>query len=140
MRRDSLDIYDEMPEDMKRYITYNGRHFNKKLCDFAVKRMKAKNPSTGEVVALKPMSKETIDSLLMTYKITIEQNELYDYVYVANMCKADFLGSSVPDEQHLCKYVKDVIDDVDAYDGIVFNRWYADMCRQGIPISWPDVL
>lgn len=29
MRRDSLDIYDEMPEDMKRYITYNGRHFNK---------------------------------------------------------------------------------------------------------------
>lgn len=140
MRRDSLDIYDEMPEDMKRYITYNGRHFNKKLCDFAVKRMKATNPSTGEVVSLKPMSKETIDSLLMTYKITIEQNELYDYVYVANMCKADLLGSSVPDEQHLCKYIKDVIDDVDGYDGIVFNRWYADMCRQGIPISWPDVL
>lgn len=129
-----------MPEDMKRYITYNGRHFNKKLCDFAVKRMKATNPSTGEVVSLKPMSKETIDSLLMTYKITIEQNELYDYVYVANMCKADLLGSSVPDEQHLCKYIKDVIDDVDGYDGIVFNRWYADMCRQGIPISWPDVL
>lgn len=140
MRRDSLDIYDEMPEDMKRYITYNGRHFNKKLCDFAVKRMKATNPSTGEVVSLKPMSKETIDSLLITYKITIEQNELYDYVYVANMCKADLLGSSVPDEQHLCKYIKDVIDDVDGYDGIVFNRWYADMCRQGIPISWPDVL
>lgn len=86
------------------------------------------------------MSKETIDSLLITYKITIEQNELYDYVYVANMCKADLLGSSVPDEQHLCKYIKDVIDDVDGYDGIVFNRWYADMCRQGIPISWPDVL
>ena len=56
------------------------------------------------------------------------------------MCKADFLGSSVPDEQHLCKYIKDVIDDVDAYDGIVFNRVYADMCRQGIAIDWEEML
>jgi hypothetical protein len=52
------------------------------------------------------------------------------------MCKADFLGSSVPDAQHQAKYVKDVLDDDDAYDGIVFNRWYADMCRQGIVIDW----
>lgn len=140
MKRDSLDAYDELPEDMYEYLRHNGRHFNKYLCEFAVSRMKVKNPSTGEVGKLTAMSKETIDSLLKTYKIELEYNELYDYVYVANMCKADFLGSSVPDEQHLCKYVKDVIDDVDAYDGIVFNRWYADMCRQGIPISWPDMI
>lgn len=140
MKRDSLDAYDELPEDMYEYLRHNGRHFNKHLCEFAVSRMKVKNPSTGEVGKLIAMSKETIDSLLKTYKIELEYNELYDYVYIANMCKADFLGSSVPDEQHLCKYVKDVIDDVDAYDGIVFNRWYADMCRQGIPISWPDMI
>lgn len=140
MARESLDLYDELPEDMYEYLRHNGRHFNKKLCDFAISKMKSKNPSTGEVVKLSPMSKETIDSLLKTYNIELEENELYDYVYVANMCKADFLGSSVPDEQHLCKYVKDVIDDVDAYTGIVFNRWYADMCRKGIPVSWIDML
>lgn len=140
MTREGLDIYDELPEDMKEYLRHNGRHFNKYLCEFAISKMTVKIPSTGEVVKLTPMSKETIDGLLKTYKITINNNELYDYVFVANMCKADFLGSSVPDEQHLCKYVKDVIDDVDAYNGIVFNRWYADMCRQGIPISWPDML
>lgn len=33
-------------------------------------------------------------------------------------------------------YVKDVIDDVDGYDGIAFNRWYADMCRKGIQVDW----
>lgn len=65
---------------------------------------------------------------------------MYDYVYVANMCKADFLGSSVVDENHLAKYVKDVIDDADAYDGIVFNRWYADMCRKGIAIDWENMI
>ena len=140
MKRDSLDIYDELPEDMFNYLSHNGRHFNNKLCDFAVSKMKVRRSSTGELEKLKPITKETLDSLLKTYRIELEENQLYDYVFVANMCKADFLGSSVSDEQHLCKYVKDVIDDVDAYDGIVFNRWYADMCRQGIPISWVDML
>ena len=139
MTREGLDVYDALPEDMINYLRHNGRHFNKKLCEFAISKMKAKNPSTGEVVKLTPITKETIDSLLKTYHIELHSNELYDYVYVANMCKADFLGSSVPDEQHLCKYVKDVIDDVDAYDGVVFNRWYADMCRQGVPVNWSDV-
>ena len=140
MKRDSLDMYDELPEDMIAYLRHNGRHFNKKLCEFAVRQMKSTNFPTGEVVKLKAMSKDTLDALLKTYNIELKENQLYDYVYVANMCKADFLGSSVPDEQHLCKYVRDVIDDVDGYDGIVFNRWYADMCRQGIPISWSDML
>ena len=40
------------------------------------------------------------------------------------------------DGLHLCLYVKDVIDDVDGYDGIAFNRWYADMCRKGIQVDW----
>ena len=33
-----------------------------------------------------------------------------------------FLGRSVVDDLHLCLYVKDVIDDIDGYEGIVFNR------------------
>lgn len=140
MKRDSLDIYDELPEDMVNYLRYNGRHFNKKLCDFAVSKMKARNPSTGEVVKLVLITKEAIDTMLKANRIVLEENQLYDYVYVANMCKADFLGSSIPDEKHLCKYVKDVIDDVDGYDGLVFNRWYADMCRKGIPIEWHDMI
>lgn len=140
MKRDSLDIYDELPRDMIDYLKHNGRHFNKRLCDFAISKMKTKTSSTGELRDLVPITKESIDSLLKSYNVELNNNQLYDYVYVANMCKADFLGSSVPDEQHLCKYVKDVIDDVDGYDGLVFNRWYADMCRTGIPISWYDMI
>ena len=58
--------------------------------------------------------------------ITLNNNQLYDYVYVYNMGNNDFMGSSIADNKHLCLYVKDVIDDKDGYDGIVFNRWYAD--------------
>ena len=94
MKRDSLDIYDDMPEDMKHYLRYNGRHFNRKLCDFAISKMSSTNPSTGEVVNVVKLDKEAVDALLKTYRIEIKNNQLYDYVYVANMCKADFLGRS----------------------------------------------
>ena len=46
------------------------------------------------------------------------------------------IDEHITDEKHLCLYVKDVIDDVDGYDGIVFNRWYADMCRKGVQVDW----
>ena len=72
--------------------------------------------------------------------VEVERNQLYDAAYVANMGKADFLGSSISDEHHLALYVKDVIDDIDADDGIVFNRWYADMSYSGIAIDWEAML
>lgn len=56
------------------------------------------------------------------------------------MAKADFLGSSVTDERHLALYIRDVIDDIDAPDGLIFNRWYADMCYMGLPIDWEEML
>ena len=61
---------------------------------------------------------------------------VYDQLFAANMCKADYLGSSITDDLHLCMYVKGVLDDVDGYEGLVFNRWYADMCRKGISVDW----
>ena len=123
---------------MINYLRYNGPHFNKKLCDFAVSKMYKK---VGNVkVKLQAYTKEQVDNILSVNNIRLQNNQLYDHVYVANMCKADFLNSSVKDEMHLAKYVKDVIDDDDAYDGIVFNRWYADMCKQGIAIDWEEMI
>lgn len=136
MKRESLDNFDVYPEAMVNYLRYNGRHFNRKLFEFATSLMK-----TGkDKQPLKVITKKELDEMLKVYGVKLDNNVLYDYVYVANMCKADFLGSSIPDEGHLCKYVKDVIDDVDAYDGVVFNRWYADMCRSGVPIDWEEML
>lgn len=133
-----LTQYDIKPEGMINYLRYNGPHFSKKLCKFAASKMtKLKN---GKQVPIEPYLKSDIDSILATYKITLENNQLHDYMYVANMCKADFLGSSIADEAHLAKYIKDVIDDDDAYEGIVFNRWYADMCKKGISIDWDEML
>lgn len=131
--------YDEIPEGMKRYINNYGCHFNKKLCEEAVSRMKKKD-SNDNVVKIRPYTKEDVENLFETYSIRPKRNKLYDAVYVANMCKADFLDSSVVDEEHLVKYVKDVLDDADAKDGYVFNRFYADTIFMNNPIEWDDVI
>lgn len=140
MVRNSLDTYDVLPQDMIDYLSNYGRHFNSKLLKFAVSKLQKRDSSTGELVSVHPLNKDEVNSLLKRYDIKLNNNELYDYVYVANMCKADFLGSSIPDEAHMALYIKDVIDDDDAYDGIVFNRWYADTRRKGIAIDWSDML
>ena len=126
-----LDIYDDRPSSMKHYLKYYGEHFNKKLCEFAISKM-----NHGK----SPVQRDKVDELLIKHGVKLENNELYDYVYVYNMGNNDYMGSSIIDEKHLVLYVKDVIDDKDGYNGIVFNRWYADMVIQGIPIEWEDML
>lgn len=123
---------------MINYLRYNGPHFNQKLLDFATSHMTVKSGSIEQ--QLVPIKREEVDRILKENAITLKNNQLLDYVYVANMCKADFLGSSIPDNLHMAKYIRDVIDDVDGYDGIVFNRWYADMSRKGIVVNWEDMI
>ena len=136
MARDSFDQYDEIPEDMLMYLRYNGKHFNRKLVEYAVSKMTTKD-SSGNEVPLVPITKSQLDTMMNQYGVTLNnKDDVNDAVYVANMCKADFLGRSIVDDLHLCLYVKDVIDDIDGYEGIVFNRWYADMSHKGIPIDW----
>lgn len=138
MEKTDLTQYDIKPEAMVNYLRYNGPHINKKLCDFAVSKMQKKVGSSLRKIT--PLTKEQVDKILSANNTLLENNQLYDYIYVANMCKADFLGSSIQDDLHMAKYIKDVIDDDDAYDGIVFNRWYADMCRKEIAINWEDMI
>ena len=126
--------YDKKPEAMINYLRYNGPHFSKKLCEFATKRMRKKE---GRIT---PWSKAEVDEILNTAGVEVENDNLYDTVFVANMCKADYYKSSVADKAGVARYIKDVLDDEDGYDGIAFNRWLADCARKGVAIPWEDVL
>ena len=130
--------YDEIPEGMKVYINNYGCHFNSKLSKEAASRMY--KYSNGKKVFITPYTKDDVDRILDVYNIKLERNKLYDAVYVANMCKADFLGDSIPNEEYLAKYIKDVIDDPDADDGYVFNRFYADTMFMNNPIDWDNMI
>lgn len=138
MTRDNFTRYDEYPEAMLTYLRNYGPHFNRKLFEFAVKGMT--KWADGKEQNITPFTKDNVENILNNNGVNVRNGQLYDCAYVANMCKADFWGSSITDERHLALYIKDVIDDIDAPDGLVFNRFYADCCYKGIAIDWEEML
>lgn len=132
-------MYDDIPEGMRRYLKHNGWHFNRKACEYAVGLMRRKGAS-GKAERVEMMPKEQVDAMLTKYGVVVENTMDYDYVYVANMGKADLLKSSIADEQHLALYVKDIVDDYDAGDGEIMREWDAKMVTRGIPVEWDDIL
>lgn len=117
----------------RKYQRLYGPHFTKELCSFAVSLMEDKN---GHIT---PITKQQLEEKLKAQNITLEYNQLYDAVYVANMCKADYIGDAVPDNDYnLCMYVKKTIDDPDGYDGQPFNRWMSDIEGMHIPVDWSE--
>ena len=128
----SLDMYDKKPSDMVHYLQYYGWPFNKKMCEWAISRMKHYRKST--------LTKDKVDALLHQYGVVIEKNELYDYVYGQDMAFHDFYNSSIINEEYLAKFIKDYIDDEDGYPEVAFSRFYIDTVKKGIPIDWEGML
>ena len=137
--RENFTAYETMPEEMAIYMSHNGPHFSKKLFEFAISKM-YKTDSNGRKEEVNNITKKDLDSLLKTYGVTIENDYLYDAAYVANMCKADFYGDSIPNDDYMTRWVKNVLDDPDAVEGLIFNRWVADMKWLGIPIDWEEMI
>ena len=123
------------PSGFADYMATYGGHFSKKMCMWAVGMMKDDN---GEKI--QPWTKEQVEAMLTRYGVTLENDKGYDKVYVANMCKADYLGKSVPSESEAAQYVKDSLDDPDGYDELTFNRFMMDCMGKNIPIMWEDML
>ena len=135
MDEDMMTILDLVPDGYREYKRKNGCHFNRQLCEIAVSLMKGEGDKE-----ITPLSKQEVEKLLEEQKIKIEGLKGYDHVFVANMGLADYLGESVPDMEHLAKYVKNVIDDPDGYEGIAFCRWVADVVAKKIEIPWEQCL
>lgn len=129
-----LDNREKFEGGFEEYLSRYGWHFSKKLCEHAVSKMKKDGKK------INPYTKEMVDSMLKRYNIELKNQEGYDYVYVANMCKADYLGSSITDEAHLAMFIKDFVDDEDGYKELPFTRFYSDCIGKGCVIIWEDML
>ena len=131
-----MTMWDKIPEEMQLYLSRNGKHFNKRLCEFAVGRMRGRGPDNVPN-GFEPMTREQTEAILESAGLDISNYKApYDAVYLANMAASDFIGSSLPDMMHVAKYIDDVLTDPDGYDGMVFNRWLADVAGTGIWVDW----
>lgn len=130
-----LDYYDILPAGMDAYLSSYGWHFSKRLCEWAVSKMRDRN---GAKIAMK--TKEEVDAILKRNNVELENDNGYDSVFVMHMGISDYLGESIPDEAHIARYVKNVLDDKDGYDGIALTRFLADCGGKGVPVIWEDVI
>ena len=135
MHQDINTILDLAPEGYREYKRQHGPHFSRQLCDFAVSRM-----TRDDDKPIKAMQKKEVDNMLSEFKVSLDNGKGYDHVFVANMGLADYLGDSVPDMEHLARYVKNVIDDPDGYEGIAFCRWVADCVGKHVEVPWEDLI
>lgn len=134
-----LDARDKFPSAMEEYLAQYGWHFSKKMCDWVTSNMYKKDAS-GRKIPVEIMNKDAVDAVLARNGVTLENKFGYDYVFAANMCKADYFGSSITDERHLALFVKDYVDDPDGYPELPFTRFFADTIGLGIPINWEDMI
>ena len=92
--------------------------------------MKKKN-QLNKIDKITPYTKDNLDALLKANNVSIENDVGYDALYVLNMAKADYHGSSITEDVKMIKFVKDYLDDPDGYDGIALTRFYADCIGKG---------
>lgn len=130
-----LDYYDILPAGLEAYLSHYGWHFSKKMCEWAVSKMRDRKG-----MKVKPKTKEELESMFKSFGVEIENDRGYDKVFVYYMGLSDYMGNSIPDDVHLSLYVKDVLDDKDGYDGIAFTRFLADCSAKGVPIIWEDMI
>lgn len=133
---DRLDYYDIKPAGLEAYLSNYGYHISKPMYEWAVSMMKDRNGNRFQ----QPWTKEQVSELLKNNGITLKNDKAYDAPYVAMMCKADYLGSSVPDEAHLAKFVQDYLDDADGSKTRAFDELYAKLVALGIPVIWEDLI
>lgn len=130
-----LDDYDMMPRGMREYLSYHGRHFSKPMYEWAVDMMETRDG--GKV---KSITKEAFDEKMKSLGVSVKNDMGYDLPYVWAMALADYMGSSIVDEQHLAKFVKDYADDRDGSKTRAFDEFYAKTLALGIPILWEEVV
>lgn len=132
--------YDNFPSGMREYLETYGWHFSKKMCEWAVSKMRRKNAATGKAEPVEYVDKEMVDEILKKNNIRLDNDVAYDATYSFNMARADYLKSSVIDEAHLAMFVKDYLDDEDGYPEIAFTRFYADCIGKGEVILWEEAM
>lgn len=133
-----LDVRDKFPYGMEEYLAQNGWHFNKSMCDWATSRMYKKNGNNK--IGITSYTKTDFENLCNANGVQLNTAYIYDAIYVANMCRADFYGSSIEDDYHLVKFVQNYMQDIDGYEEMPFTRFYADCIGSGIGIPWEDVI
>lgn len=129
-----------MPSGMEEYLSTYGWHFSKKMCEWAISKMRRRAKDSAQEEPMQLLAKEDVDTIFRRYGVDPTSYTAYDAVYIYHMLMSDFYGISLVDERHLVLHVKAYLDDVDGYDEIALTRFYADCIGRGEMPPWEDCI
>lgn len=121
------------------YEDENHGLFSKKLAEWAISRMEAKDPTTKEMKPIHARSIDDVKSVLKENKIEMPDEFIYTAWYLFNMAIADYPKSLKTDEQR-AMFVEETICDPDGMPENVLSCFEAKMCNAEIPIHWERML
>lgn len=124
--KEDFTNYDIKPKEFLNYLRYYGEHFNKKLCEFACRQLTNLQ-----------YTKDSLETLLKNHNVEIKNGTTWDILYIANWYNNLLYGSGTLNEQGLVVFLRNIFD---KESDLLFNRWYADMAKQGITIEWADMI
>lgn len=121
-------------EEEAQYMERNKGHFSKRLADWAVSMMERDGQR------IQPYTMEEVENMIAPFRNKIGEECIYDAYYLANMAKADYLGSSLADKAHVALYIKDTLCDPDGEPTMVLACFRAKCDVKGIAIHWERML
>lgn len=119
------------------YMAYkkeNGPHFTCKLADWASAKM-VNSDGTNHLWTSEQV-KDAVKSL--GYDL-IGSYTWGDVAYAANMYYSDF-RKVLPTDVDAVKMAILAMKDPDGYEGMIFNRFTADIMEKGVCVPWHDVM
>lgn len=120
-------------KEFKDYVKRYGHHFTDALAEYASRMMV--NASGHVHTWTAAQVKKAMTDLGLTVPATVTTGDL---TYLANMYYADFYPDPLKDEVSCLKAAHKIANDPDGYEGMVFNRWMADVMSKSLEIDWED--
>lgn len=105
------------------YIKHFGKHFNRKLQEFAARHLKNADGSEHRFT----------EADLPT---TINVRHPHDLLYTANWLYSDLYPETLKTTQAVWQEALRQQNDPDGYEGMPFCRWCTDMCQRKIEVPW----
>lgn len=117
------------------YVEKYGLHFNNKLAEYAIDKLKNVGPNESHKWSISQVEK-AVNNLLNS-KLDFKFKTTYaDLAYAANMYYADFYPQIITTDTACIQAAIAMANDPDGYEGLIFSRWVADVMVKNKSFDW----
>lgn len=121
-------------EHYRTYKMHQGMHFSDKLAEYASSKMVNAN-GMNHIWSCKD-----VEGAFASLGLKLPEKSTWgDATYASNMLYSDF-AQLLKSDTDAVKMAHALLTDPDGYDGMLFNRYTADVMEKGICVPWMDLI